>query len=149
MQDFQTVCLEEAEHSIVKRITKELYILVLLQIFLFFMMPITFSIELSLILMYVLLMSTKQRRIVYSISFYPEKVVLKYYKYIFFRKEISIDKNEFTFIEKQKRLGLGATSGVLSILNNKKHVGDINMASTWAWGEDKYAEIQKILHKKI
>lgn len=143
------VCLDKSEYSIGKKIIKELYILFILQFLIFITTPISFTIELTLIVMYILLMSTKNKRIIYSIDFQNDNVEIKYFIFIFIKKVINIEKGNFNFSYKQKRLGFGGTSQIISLFNEKNHIGDINEASTWAWGKEKFNKIKAIISNYI
>jgi len=141
-----TYSLQSKYQKLFYRIIKELAMLFYLQIILFVLYGVNLSIEVTLFLMFFLLLSVKQKRICYSLNFSKEtkELHIQYYKYIFFKrsKNVSFDNLKASF--EMKRQNLGSVTRCLVIKEDKKYISEIRENGAYPWGEETLNEIEEL-----
>lgn len=136
---------ENADFSLWKRIKSELSILLILQILIIIFMGISLVYELTLIVIFVLLLSLKRNRIVYQVSFNADKQefsVLYYYLVALKGKE-TIKLDQLNSKLGLKRYGLGSSITTLEFFNKKQLIGEIRVGDKWQWTDEQLKTINE------
>lgn len=144
-----TYSLPSGEYTLLRRIRKELALFLYLQIILIIFFGIDVTLEASLILMYLLMMTLRRNRLLYFFSFDDEKQTLeiKYFHLIFFRKHKIIPYSKLKTRISLKRFGLGNQVKTLETLQEKQLIGEIRMEGKWRWSEETFDNIAKKMEK--
>ncbi|WP_372642018.1 hypothetical protein [Ancylomarina sp.] len=135
-----------ADFSLWKRIKSELSLFLILQILILISMPPNLVYELTLIVIFILLLSIKRNRILYQIEFDDEKreFSIFYYTLIALRRKETIKYDGLNSKLGLKRYGFGSAITTLEFFNKKQIIGEIRVGDKWQWTDEQL----KMIHEK-
>ncbi|MCZ4696074.1 hypothetical protein DWB61_15775 [Ancylomarina euxinus] len=135
-----------ADFSLGKRIKSELSLLLILQVIILIFMGINLVYELTLIVIFILLLSIKRNRILYQIEFDDEKreFSIYYYSLVIFRRKETINYDRLNSKLGLKRYGLGSAITTLEFFNKKQIIGEVRVGDKWQWTDEQV----KMIHEK-
>lgn len=138
---------KEADFSLWKRIKSELSILLILQILIIIFMGINLVYELTLIVIFILLLSIKRNRIIYQLNFNTEdeEFLVSYYYLVALKGEETIKFDKLNSKLGLKRYGLGSSITTLEFFNKKQLIGEIRVGDKWQWTDEQL----KTIHKQV
>lgn len=134
----------DSEHySLWRRIRKELALLAYLQIILLIFYGINITLNTSLLLMYILMLSMKRNRIIYNLTFDDENqtITINYFHLILWKQERTIPYSSLNSRVSMKRFGLGSYIKTLELLRRKELIGEIRLAGKWRWNEESFERV--------
>jgi len=136
-----------ADFSLWKRIKSELSLLLIIQIILFFFVGIHLVYELTIVLIFVLLLSLKRNRIIYQVEFNDDKqkFTIFYFTLVAFKSQESIDFVKLNSKLGMKRYGLGSAITTLEFFNKKQLIGEIRVGDKWQWNEEQLKTINTLV----
>tara|TARA_R110001583_G_scaffold8075_4_gene39442 strand:- start:41791 stop:42240 length:450 start_codon:yes stop_codon:yes gene_type:complete len=125
----------KADFSLWKRIKSELSLLLILQIIILIFMGLNLVYELTLIVIFILLLSIKRNRIVYQVSFdnQNEEFSVSYYYLVALKGKEIIKFDKLNAKLGLKRYGLGSSITTLEFFNKKQLIGEIRVGDKWQW----------------
>lgn len=125
----------KADFSLWKRVKSELSLLLILQVLIFIFMGINLVYELTLFVIFILLLSIKRNRILYQIEFDDEKqeFSILYYSLVAFKGKETIKYERLNSKLGLKRYGLGSAIMTLEFFNKKQLIGEIRVGDKWQW----------------
>jgi len=143
VKNMRTYSLPASELTLAKRIRRELSLFLYLQLILLLVWGPDFTLEVTLIVVYLLLLSLKPKRIVYHIDILEEEKSLElgYYFMVFFRRKLSLPFTELRTRTLHKRQGLGSATETLEFYRGKVIQGEIRLGGSWKWDETSFREI--------
>lgn len=108
-------------------------------------MGINLVYELTLIIIFILLLSIKRNRIVYQIDFNDEKneFSILYYSLVALKGKETITSDKLRTKLGLKRYGLGSAIVTLEFFNNKQLMGEIRVGDKWGWTNEQLEAIQE------
>ena len=132
-----------ANFSLWKRVKSELSLLLILQVLIFVFMGINLVYELSLIVIFSLLLSIKRNRIIYQISFdnKNKEFSISYYYLVALKGEETIKFDRLNSKLGLKRYGLGSSITTLEFFNKKQLIGEIRVGDKWQWTNEQLKTI--------
>ena len=135
-----------ADFSLWKRIKSELSLFLILQIFIIIFMPPNLVYELTLIVIFILLLSIKRNRILYQVEFDDEKQEFSifYYTLVALRRKETIKYDRLNSKLGLKRYGFGSAITTLEFFNKKQIIGEIRVGDKWQWTDEQL----KMIHEK-
>ena len=135
-----------ADFSLWKRIKSELSLFLILQIFIIILMPPNLVYELTLIVIFILLLSIKRNRILYQVEFDDEKQEFSifYYTLVALRRKETIKYDRLNSKLGLKRYGFGSAITTLEFFNKKQIIGEIRVGDKWQWTDEQL----KMIHEK-
>jgi hypothetical protein len=145
--EMKTYSLPKSELTTGKRIRRELAVLLYLQLILLFLFGLNLTFEITLYLVYFLLLSLRQRRILYKISINQDskQVEIDYYFMVFFPKKLFIPFTDLKTRKLHKRQGLGNACETMEFIQGKQLEGEIRLGGHWKWDESTFKEIYQEL----
>ncbi|MDE5421882.1 hypothetical protein L3073_06655 [Ancylomarina sp. DW003] len=131
--------------SLWERIKSELSLFLILQILIIIFMGINLVYELTLIIIFILLLSIKRNRIVYQIDFNDEKneFSILYYSLVALKGKETITSDKLRTKLGLKRYGLGSAIVTLEFFNKKQLMGEIRVGDKWGWTNEQLEAIQE------
>ncbi|MGZ2368481.1 hypothetical protein ACXR6G_01685 [Ancylomarina sp. YFZ004] len=135
-----------ADFSLWKRIKSELSLFLILQILIIIFMPPNLVYELTLIVIFILLLSIKRNRILFQIEFDDEnqEFSIFYYTLVAFRRKETIKYDRLNSKLGLKRYGFGSAITTLEFFNKKQIIGEIRVGDKWQWTDEQL----EMIHKK-
>jgi len=136
-----------ADFSLWKRIKSELSLLLIIQIILFFFVGIHLVYELTIVLIFILLLSIKRNRIIYQVEFDEDKqkFTILYFTLVIFKAQETIDFEKLNSKLGMKRYGLGSAITTLEFFNKKQLLGEIRVGDKWQWSEEQLKTINTMV----
>ena len=135
-----------ADFSLWKRVKSELSLLLILQVIILIFMGINLVYELTLIVIFILLLSIKRNRILYQVEFDDEKLEFSifYYSLVAIKGKETIKYDRLNSKLGLKRYGLGSAINTLEFFNKKQLIGEIRVGDKWQWTNEQL----KMIHEK-
>ncbi|RXQ93890.1 hypothetical protein EO244_09940 [Ancylomarina salipaludis] len=135
------------DFSIWKRIKSELSLFLIIQVIFLFFTGINLIYEITLVLIFILLLSLKRNRIIYQIDFDEEKneFTISYFSLIAIKGTEIVPLTNLNTRLGPKRFGLGSSVTTLEFFNKKQLIGEIRSDDKWQWTDEQLDEI----HKKV
>jgi hypothetical protein len=132
-----------ADFSLWKRIKSELSLFLILQFLIIIFMPLNLVYELTLIVIFILLLSIKRNRIIYQVSFdnENEEFSVSYYYLVALKGKETIKIDKLNSKLGLKRYGLGSSITTLEFFSKKQLIGEVRVGDKWQWADD---QLQKI-----
>jgi hypothetical protein len=136
---------DEADYSLWKRIKSELSLLLILQILIIIFMGVNLVYELTLIVIFILLLSIKRNRIVYQVSFdkQNEEFSVSYYYLVGLKGKETIKFDKLNAKLGLKRYGLGSSITTLEFFSKKQLIGEIRVGDKWQWSDEQLKTIHE------
>jgi len=136
---------DEADYSLWKRIKSELSLFLILQFLIIIFMPLNLVYELTLIVIFILLLSIKRNRIVYQVSFNSqnEEFSVSYYYLVAIKGKETIKFDKLNAKLGLKRYGLGSSITTLEFFNKKQLIGEIRVGDKWQWSDEQLKTIHE------
>jgi len=135
------------DFSIWKRIKSELSLFLIIQVIFLFFTGINLIYEITLVLIFILLLSLKRNRIIYQIDFDEEKneFTISYFSLIAIKGSEIVPLTNLNTRLGPKRFGLGSSVTTLEFFNKKQLIDEIRSDDKWQWTDEQLDEI----HKKV
>lgn len=135
----------EADFSLWKRIKSELSILLILQVLIIIFVGLNLVYELTLVLVFILLLSIKRNRIIYQVSFNNEnkEFSISYYYLVILKGKETIKFDKLNSKLGLKRHGLGSSITSLEFFNKRKLIGEIRVGDKWQWTNEQLKTIHE------
>lgn len=139
--------LSPSDYPIGKRVRKELSLLGLLVLILFFFVGLNVVYFTSVFFMYILLLLLKRNRIIIKLKFdnKNKKLILSYYYLIFLKGKEHIPYSKLISKLSMKRFGFGAATETLEIFKGKILSGEIRKDGKWKWPKEQIRLISEKL----
>jgi len=136
-----------ADFSLWKRIKSELSLLLIIQIILFIFVGVHLVYEVTIVLIFILLLSLKRNRIIYQVEFDEDnqKFTIFYFTLVVFKAQESIDFGKLNAKLGMKRYGLGSAITTLEFFNKKQLIGEIRVGDKWQWNEEQLTTLNAIV----
>ncbi len=134
-----------ADFSLWKRIKSELSLFLILQFLIIIFMPLNLVYELTLIVIFILLLSIKRNRIIYQVTFDNEnkEFSLSYYYLVALKGKETITIDKLNSKLGLKRYGLGSSITTLEFFNKKQLIGEVRVGDKWQWSDDQLQTIHE------
>lgn len=136
-----------SDFSLWKRIKSELSLFLILQILIIIFLPFNLVYELTLIVIFILLLSIRRNRIINQIKFDSQtnEFSISYYYLIAIEGKESIKIENVNSRLGLKRYGLGSSIMTLEFFNKKQLLGEIRVGDKWGWTDEQL----KTIHEQI
>ncbi len=136
-----------ADFSLWKRVKSELSLLLILQILIFIFMGINLVYEITLFIIFILLLSIKRNRIVHQIELNLENksFTISYFYLVGFKGKETISSEKLNSKLGLKRYGLGSAITTLEFFNKKQLIGEIRVGDKWQWTNEQL----NLIHEQI
>ena len=134
---------KKADFSLWKRIKSELSLLLILQFLIIISVGLSLVYELTLIVIFILLLSIKRNRIVYQVTFdnQNEEFSISYYYLVAIKGKETIKFDKLNSKLGLKRYGLGSSITTLEFFNKKQLIGEIRVGDKWQWTDEQLKTI--------
>ncbi len=139
--------IPEQEYSLKNRVFRELTLLLIMIAVILFFTGINVIYLTSLLLIYILLLSTHRSRIVTRIQFddNQQKLTIHFFQLIFFRRKCTINYHNLAYKYRMKRLSFGTAAPAVEFFEKNKLQAEIHQSGNWKWEQNTFNNICKKL----